>query len=282
MEKDFLPKVGVFILIGLNVGGFYVFWPRDDGHAKAESKVAKEEKGETHLRATKPKELSPKSVADAAPLPRPEPQKKPATVAFPDDFPAPITPTPTIPDKPSAPDDPVSKLLDQIKKDSGSPMPKDLGLPALPMSPGDEKPKSLPPLDAAPIGGNVGVTSLLTPKAPISPWTFKTEVVGKQTLLIAQLQTAREPIELRIQCDRFDTKAGGNEVVIAGNVAIESRGARIDCGKVTLVLDKMRVAFEDNVISHLPTGVYRSDRIEWDLAPMAGGNAAAGVLGSPK
>src|SRR5438876_8867969 len=53
MDKQVFAKVGVFVLLGLNVGAYYLFWPRQQGAPKQETNRPHEEKGEVALLPTK-------------------------------------------------------------------------------------------------------------------------------------------------------------------------------------------------------------------------------------
>ena len=303
MDKQFVAKIGVFALIGLNVGAYYVFWPSHDNGAKSEARSPREEKGTVQLLPTapipaKPKEIAPASLNDAAPLSIPGSVKKPM--------------------EQTSPDDAVARLLDHIKKETdaekktpaeklleivlpptmpnpfdekkivGSEKAKDQNkeplLPEAPKFPNDSKPKFLPRLDGDPLKpDNVGVTSPLTSKVPPSPWSLTSEIAGTQKLLIAKLQGNLAPVEFRILCDRVETKSGNTEVVAEGNVTIQGAGLRGACQRLSLPLHETRLVFDGHVaiVHSKAAGMLRGEHIVWELLVlMPVSNPAA--LGPPK
>jgi hypothetical protein len=289
-HKQLFAQIGVFVLLGLNVGAYYVFWPHRDGGSKSEAKSPREEKGEGHLlpappdkqpNTAKPKELLANPPSDAI--------------------------TPSIPgsvsksDKETAADDAVSKLLDHIKKESAAVNQPPAGpfdekkyvfpekqdnparkgeLPSIRLLPEDNKPKPLPPLKADPLlldtsNPNVGVTSALT------------ETVGDQTLLVAKLRqpaSTRPPTEFRILCDRLETKVPGGDMQAVGRVTFAGAGLKGACQRLTLRRNESRLVFEDQVYLVQETiagGNLSGDRIVWQL-PAHAFDATGAVLGAPK
>jgi hypothetical protein len=281
MDKQLFAKIGVFLLLGLNVGAYYVFWPSHNGASKSEAKAPKEEKGEVELLPTRPKSAQPKelpasSLADAIPLSIPS--------------------APKMSERGASADDAVSKLLNHIKKETEAanevaapPMPrffdekKDVfpekqegpakkgGFPAFP---DDNKPKPLPLLKADPLilDPNIGVTSALTPKVAPSPWLLNMESVGNQTLLIAKLRqpaTGGQVAEFRILCDRVETKAPGGGVQAVGKVTFAGAGMKGACQRMTIPIQETRLLFEEEVsiVQDLNAGAsLRGDRFIWELA----------------
>jgi hypothetical protein len=303
MDKQIFAKVGLCILIGINVGAYYVFWPRPDGSSKPEPRRPHGE-GESQLKPEKtteparPKELQSKTMQAAAPLA-------------------------------SADDDRLSKLLDHIKKDAApAPTPNPFAdnnppapvlpppnpfadknppapvkpgeLPAIPMVPIGQ-PKPLPPLkldgEVRPIEipkeieqiQHVGVTSPLTPRMPqaSSPWTFTVEngALG-QKLVVARLSNPK--CEFRIYCERISNKADGVEFE-ATDALLEAAGAGVRCKRLTVpVSQPPRIIFEGDV--GIETGTpfgcsMHAPRIVWDLHPAPQYSRPVtlpGALGPPK
>lgn len=275
-NKQLLAKLGVFVLLGLNVAAYYYFWPRQNVETRAQN----EPKGETHVFAApqikpqdvpKPKEIAAAAFKDAQPLPPPEPIKKTA--------PDPIK---NAMNEETTADEMVRRLLDHLEKEKkAAPLP--------PPNPFDnEKPRALPPLSADPIGepGKIGVTSPLTPKSSASPWFLSQEQAGKQTLLIGKLQPAPNlpPVaEFRILCDRVDTRS--SEVLALGNVVFTGAGLRGECQRVVLPLLERKVILEDQVRigADMGIGLMCGDRFVWELpAPASSANRVTPVLGPPK
>jgi hypothetical protein len=301
-HRQLFAQIGVFVLLGLNVGAYYVFWPHHDSGSKSEAKSPREEKGEVHLlpappdqrpTTAKPKEFAPNPRSDAVPLSIPGSASKS--------------------DEETSADDAISKLLDHIKKESAdvnqapaAPIgekndvlpekqdnpAKKSELPAIRFLPDDNKPKPLPRLKADPLlpdtgNPNVGVTSALTPKLPPGPWLLHTETVGDQTLLIAklrQLPSTRLLAEFRILCDRLEAKGRGGDVQAVGRVTFAGAGLKGACQRLTLRLHESRLVFEDQVylVQETVAGSNLSgDRIVWEI-PAHAFDANGAVLGAPK
>lgn len=170
MDKHVFAKFGVFVLLGMNVGAFFVFWPHQSGNARSDEKaLKKEEKGEAKLVPTPPAPAAPKAKPSAEPKPKPkELAAKPVADATP--LKPPESPKP--PEKKLAAEDVVGKLLSRIKEQNEeskekptitlipSPMPmpkaheeKKLEIPELPLAPppmpkAQEKKLELPGLPA--------------------------------------------------------------------------------------------------------------------------------------
>ncbi len=297
-QRQLFAKIGVFVLLGVNVGAYYMFWPHHDGRAKSETKSPQGERGEAQLLPApptkepipaRPKEIPAGPLADAVPLNAPASAK--------------------IETKELSSDELAAKLLEHIRKEKegtnppvvvvppSMPSPFDekkfvipdkVEIPVPPMFPDARKPKALPPLEGNPLKpgadiSSVGVTSPLTPKTPPNPWTLTTETVGTQTLLLAKL---RNTAEFRVYCDRVQSKPGGGEVVAEGNVFFSGAGAGVRCGRLTIPLGEARLIFEEQVVlTPSPgAGAMRSERIVWELplnTPNGNATAKPGVLGPP-
>ncbi len=293
-NQQLFAKVAVFALLGVNVGAYYVFWPRQQSDAVCEPSVPRQGKGVAELlpepaakqaKAAAPKELAASFVKEAPAVKVVEPDKKQDSDIV-------------------AADDLVRKLLEHLEKEKRAVEPA-------PTFPKDEKqalkehkqpdpinreplpvPKTLPPLKADPLPtdrkdiepGKAGVTSPLTRKTLPSPWILHTEPVGKQTLLIAKLQGVRSSVEFRILSERIETK--DNEILALGNVVLNGAGLRGECQRVTLPLADARLVFEEKVRIVQVTGSLQGDRITWEFNPAAPGpspfSVNPAVLGAPK
>jgi hypothetical protein len=272
MDKQLFAKIGVFVLLGLNVAAYYVFWPSQHGASKSEAKAPKEEKGEVQLLPTQPNLVMPNAFPASA------------AVAVPLSIPTP----PKSSERDVGPDDAVNKLLAHIRKEAetsqGSVQAQNEKGPD-PLFPGDNKPKPLPLLKAEPImvDPNVGVTSALTPKTPPSPWLLNMEAVGNQTLLIARLRepaSGQQVAELRILCDRVEPKAAGG-VHALGNVTFTGAGMKGACRRLIVPTFEPQLLFEEQVYltqDGNPAASLRGDRIAWEL-PVEANRPG---LGAPK
>ena len=249
-NNQLFAKIGVFVLLGLNVGAYYIFWPSHDAGSRSEAKAPKEEKGTAQLlpaqtTVAKPREIAPASLASAAPLSPAASPKTPET----------------------SPDEAVSKLLEHIKKETDA----DNKAPAIVVpSPDNNKPKTLPPLKGEPLVPNANNPNLgITPaNGPAGAWLLHTETTGNQTLLIAKLrQPSRQAVEFRIWCDRVDTKGPGGDVQAIGKVTFAGPGLKGTCQHLTFAFDATRILFEEQVVV-TQEGVgstLRADRISWEL-----------------
>lgn len=291
-NQQIYAKIGVFVLLGINVTAYYFFWPRSKGIEVSQADVPKA--GRPSTKSVKPKELPRDVRAKAAP---------------------PIVKKASEPEEEA-----LRKLLDHIAKDmqsggepsglplvpfekeDGIPPPrKDSGrkdlVPAVPLDPDGQKPRPLPPLKADPLLGDrenpdiskIAVTSPLTAKTLPSPWQVQVEEAGKQKLLIARLQQGSPPqtvAEFRVLCDRVETDGKANEIRAVGDVVFRGAGLRGECGQLVVSLPESRVIFAERVrlfADAIATGGLRGDHIEWDWkANAAGPVVRPGALGAPK
>lgn len=291
MDKQLFAKIGVFVLLGLNVGAYYVFWPSPQGASKTEAKGPREEKGEAMLLPSKSDR--PTDVG--------KPKTLPAT-AFKDAIPVSLPSSPRLPEQEVKAEDAVNKLLDHIKKetegakvvipppmlvfpeDQKTVVPEKVDPPAFPPLLEDVKPKPLPPLQGDPLkkDPNIGVTSALTPKLP-SPWLFSLEMQGNQSVLTARLQfpgTERPVAEFRILCDRVERTPTG-DVQAVGKVTFAGAGMKGACQRLTVPLQEVRLLFEEqaSIVQDLNAGsTLRGDRMVWELE----GETRPPKLGAPK
>src|SRR5262245_36653231 len=58
-NKQLFAQIGVFALLGLNVGAYYVFWPHKESGAQSESKALPQAKAQTRLLPDKKDVLAP-------------------------------------------------------------------------------------------------------------------------------------------------------------------------------------------------------------------------------
>jgi len=276
-SKQSLAKIGVFVLLGINVGAYYYFWPRHDDGTKTVAKAAVQEKGEPQL-------LPPKLPAPVSAEP-----KRPSAETVSEAVPLAIPIPPPLPERKhpesrvgGGPTDAALKLMEFIEKDK---------LPELPRLPAAESAKREEPAKINQAGfipmlpdPGVAVASPLTPKIPPGLWMVQTDKVGNRTQLIARLRDAaseRVVVEFRILCDRAETNPQSGAVQALGNVAFSGAGWKGACQAVTLPVHEPRLVFErevqvmQDILGTSQDGVLRGERIVWELP----GPAAAGVSG---
>jgi hypothetical protein len=284
LDKQLIAKVSVFVLLGVNVGAYYLFWPHQDSGAKREAKLVPGENGEARLLpappdrqppALKPKTFPASSVNAAVPL------SAPRSVQLAAD--------------PST-DETVNKLLSHIKKETeavkkapiASFEEQNIRPPANPLFPETEKPRSLPPLQADPLvpstsNPNIGVTSALTPKTPAEAWIVQMETLGNRKLLTAKLSKPGPAIEFSILCDRVETKGPEGDVHAVGKITFTGPGFKGACQRLTLRMREPRLMFEEalTIEQDALVGSLRGEQLVWDL-PAQSMPANLGVLGAPK
>lgn len=280
-NKQFLAKIGVFALLGVNVGAYYMFWPHHDGGAKSEAKSPEGEKGHVQLLPSAP-----------AKQPTPEkPKENPAgslTNAVPLNIPAP----PKLEAKELTPDELAAKLLEHIRKEKEggtapvtivqpASKPLDETKPIIPVPPlfPAEQPKTLPKLDGEPIKPAAfdGVTS---PLPTHGVWAFQTrkEKVGGQIMVLAK---HRNGDEFSIGCQQFVVATDGSEAVASGGVVCIGAGMTVSCSSLKLALKASRLLFEEQVLmspTAAPGSYMRFERVVWEF-PVAEPKSA---LGAPK
>lgn len=247
-NKQILAQVGVFALLGLNVGAYYVFWPHKESAAQSETKVAAQ---------TLP------IKNDAPPMFELKPMDAPVENAI-------RTPSLQIDNapiklhEPPSEDESIRRLLESIQKDDGK-KEHNNELPKLPTRTIGEEQRST---------DNVAVTAALTPRMAPSPWAVNMEMVGTQTQLIARLKQAsidkRPMIEFRIQCDRVEVKSPG-AVQAIGKVTVLGAGLKGTCQRLTLPLHETQLIFEEHakiVQDNNPASSLSGERVVWELVPV--------------
>jgi len=254
-SKQILAQIGVFALLGLNVGAYYVFWPHRESDAKGDTKPMSTERGVAQLRIEKKDKPAPPKVVPA--------------LVMNQTAPLPIANPPVNPPQAKDPDDSVIKLLQHIEKEAGTPItlpmpmtPNDAdngGLPGLPIE--EKKPRVA--MAAKGDSGIVGV-SAVTPKAAPSSWLMNMEEVGPQTQLTAKLRSPA--LEFTILCDRVEMKGG--TVLALGKVTFAGAGLKGQCQRLTLPRHAAQLLFEEqvNLTQDAKLGAnLRGERILWEL-----------------
>ena len=243
-NRQMFAQIGVFALLGLNVGAYYVFWPPKDSNAHGQPKAPEAQKEQARLlpqktdkdNFTPPRSVNPRPVLRVtdAPVRAAEPQKTPS-----DDG------------------DAVARLLKQIEIDAAP------------------KPVAPPPLRAAEHetqrdvrrDTDVAVPSALTPKVGPELWLVTLEKVGTQTMLVAKLRNSAA--EFKIMCDRVDSTTPG-AVQAFGNVTVAGTGLNVLCQRMTVPLQHAHLLFEEKVTIASAGSTLRTDRIIWEAATSQG------------
>ena len=288
-NKKLFAKVGVFLLLVLNVAAYWFFWPNYRSGAMNASKSGPQEKGELRILPKppeaapgKPREIPASTVNDAIPL---------APVSGP--YPA-LPPTPV---GKSDPADLLNRLQEHIKKENkGQAKPSETIPPFLPPDvPGKEKgdpakktlhdpsaPRPLPPLETqgsvTPMVPSVELPNksggAAVPAAgPVSPWLLHMETIGNRTNLTARLHPTGTPnpiAEFRISCDRVDPNEPKQQLVAQGNVVFTGGGLRGECKSATLMVLEGTIVFDGQVLlgdPAAPSQCYRSERLVWGASP---------------
>jgi hypothetical protein len=275
MSKELLAKFGVFALIVVNLGAYFVFWPNATPHAPGENgKAIALEKQDS---SGKPASSSP-SVGVAPPvepvkpsllqgdvtpgvIPPLAPLDKPPS-AIPDPLNGgalpivnelPAIPRPTDPGSLPAPagtltpikaEDPTIALLKKLKESVG----KENGSQAVP------PPLVLPPtelvgLKPIPATDEKAVYKPLRPDN--RPWSVQMETSGGQKVLNARLH---KRTDFRIVCDDLDTKTLDGAVVALGKVSFTGPGLKCSCGRLTLNLVNDSLILEGNAEAQIQQG----------------------------
>jgi hypothetical protein len=286
-----LAKIGVFVLLAVNVGAYCYFWPRYRDAVNVKANVAGQEKGETQL-------LPPKSPAEPRPLlPEPEPVPhgtgrveivvggKKQLLPDPEAISLAISNPPALPERivtaelrvvsePPA-EAAVLKLAEHIDKDK---------LPELPTLTARESAKSGEPvrIEFAPViptlprdlEPGIAVASPLTPKMPAGIWQYQIEKTGNRTHLTARLSDAageRVVVEFRVHCDRAESNPQTGTVQAIGNVDFSGAGWKGTCRTLTLPVQEPRLVFEgevrisQDVLGSSQDGSLRGERFVWEL-----------------
>jgi hypothetical protein len=271
MSKQLFAKFGVFALIVVNLGAYYVFWPENGSHGTGADKsdnvgnpmrmaasASAAQPGDTWkpsppanpvtvIPAPKPAEPMPLTSKDtgstAIELPTiPDPLGR-STSAAPMVLPALPQPValmdksgPTDPPKLEArADDPTTeqlkRLMDTFKKE-----PAVEPAPLVAAQAGGALPKNNPPTGGAPIEKSVPVKAVEN-----SPWALHWEIAQGRTTLTAQLN---KRLEFRIVGDRVKMETPDGAVVATGKVIFTGPNLKGNCERLTIGLTGESVTLE--------------------------------------
>jgi hypothetical protein len=270
MTKQYLSKVGVFALIVINLGAYYVFWPdtasRGPGPENAE-KAGKSAALAANASAAQPGDPWKPSMPSADPI-LPDPAKKDPLLTPP--APEVNTSKPPIPPARLAAnqDSKGSNALPPIP-DPGPPAIQPVGL--IERSGPEPPPPSAPPVDPTkeqlkrlvetfkkgpPPAGQVSDPAAPSKRAPgfpaelpkdatvpseppaprqadSSPWSLQWELADGHTLLIARLN---KRLEFRIECERVKMESPDGAVLAIGKVSFIGPGVKGTCQQLTIGL----------------------------------------------
>jgi hypothetical protein len=290
MSKQLLAKCGVFVLIVVNLGAYYLFWP------EISASTVNAEKQENPGKAPPVTATAPagQSGEPAQPLSMPEEPTQlvslPPSESAPDGLPA-------IPDPAAGPlpppvmvaqaEDPTIEKLKRLKasfsKESTPPAPAPLApLPVDPPKP--PAPVQAQPTDLAPLPQTttpVPATPKTDPKsmAPSkSPWTLQWEINDGRTTLTAKLH---KRVDFRIECDGVKMETQDGALVAVGKVAFSGPSLRGTCDRLTVSLGSDNLVFEGKAELHVqqgnptdiavPTAELKGERFALRLQQTAGG-----------
>jgi hypothetical protein len=271
-----LAKIGVFLLLAVNVGAYFYFWPRHQEAAKIVAKSADQEKGETQLLPAKAPALPSQVLSEPAPVP--------LAISNPPALPESRKVTAELRVGSEPPTDAAMKLVEHIDKGK---LPE---LPTLPVAESIkrdgpariEPPTLMPVLPRDPEPG-IAIASPLTQKMPPGLWQIQSESIGNRTHLIARLRDAageRVVVEFRIHSDRVEPNPQTGRIQAVGNIDFNGAGWKGTCQSLTLPVHEPRLVFEgdvrvsQDVLGSSQDGGLRGERIVWELPapPSAGVN----------
>ncbi len=265
MTKQLFAKVGVFALIVVNLGAYYVFWPdatprgpdsggpsaaRPGGADKLESPGKPIQLAST-AGAAQTGDKSPFPAFPSDPVPAPTP--KVPTGSLPP--PAPLTekglpaipplpgagepPPPPKPFEPVRPvksdgksEDPTIELLKKLKDRTAKPSEPVPAKPAPPVEPKKDGIQQVAAVVADPVPAKT---------SGVSPWSLQMELAGAQKVLTAKLH---KRTEFRILCDQVEMKTTDGAVAAVGKVSFTAPGLKGTCQRLTIGLGGDSITLE--------------------------------------
>jgi hypothetical protein len=229
MGKNLIAQLGVFALLGLNVGAYYVFWPHKEGSAQTESQPKPQPRLVLEKSAAPPKEVPALLVSNPMPLQIDNPPAKP--------------PEPQDDDEQA-----VRRLLKSIERTQG-----EVNLPT-----GATPPQQV--AAASPITPQVAPSPWLLNMETING---QTQLIARLKQPIVNQKPA---LEFRILCDRVEVKSPG-AVQAIGKVSVIGAGIKGACQRLTLPLNETQLIFEEQAkITHdyNPGSTLTGERITWE------------------
>jgi hypothetical protein len=278
-SNQLLAKVGVFVLVALNLGAYYFFWPGRNqpaptdlehraprtlfagelprGRADAQPSGAEETsvaavpapaRGVNTTAGKLAKTAKNDELALAGGLAKSD-TRDPAAPPVP--TPADSIPLPKIPEVGSLPKPP--EAIPPVPEPPAPPRGQDQTLEMLKKA--SQVAKSALEGNKAPIvveGANPESIppvlpvnepkkAVAPPKSANSPWSLQMEIVGGRTVLTAHLHKTQE---FRITCQRVEMKTPDGSVLAVGQVTFAGPGISGACDKLTLPLSDDRMLLE--------------------------------------
>jgi hypothetical protein len=285
MSNQMLAKVGVFGLIVVNLGAYYVFWPGNGWNSLREMTQSAPTAPSLEKSENPGKPVQVTSTATAA---QPTQQGKPATLQPPALTMPPSDPKPPVEEMPVAkktqpkldkepfaislppipePENPTpGKPELSIGSDSGIVVAKaeDPTIEQLkrlknsfPKEKSAVNPSELPPV-AKPENLNLKPVPVENPgvkpaaaTAADSPWSLQMEIAGGQKVLTARL---KKSFEFRIICDHVEMKTTDNAVLAIGHVTVMGPGVKGSCNRLVLGLASDTLVLDGKAELHIQQG----------------------------
>ena len=321
MSKQLLAKIGVFALIVVNLGAYYLFWPDNGGRGPGLDKAdgpspslqvaataSAAQPGDqwkpailpkdTTLPPVKPPDDSNATQPGAAPMPLPLLSNDKDLPPIPDPLggePKPLTPPAppgqggpaksSTPQAQASPEDPTKAQLKRLMDTFGKKdAPNKLTVePAR----GILVAGAVVPAAKESSAPDKGLGHPIVPEN--SPWTLLWESADGHTTLTARLN---KRLEFRIVCERVKMESPDGALLAIGKVAITGPGLKGSCNRLSisltddiLVLEgKVELQIQQGSLSDLaiPMVELKGELISLRLQQLTGGgNPAAGAAASP-
>jgi hypothetical protein len=308
MSNQVLSKLGVFALIVINLGAYYVFWPNAGSQGPGPENVEKPGRSAAlaaNASAAQPGDAWKPSMPSADPQ-LPDPAKKPDPLLTLPTQEAKQSKAPTLP-HPVA-DSSKVPALPTIPEPAGGLQPVGLVEPASPAQPpapppadptkeqlkrlvetfkkdSTAKPVAVaqgdPPAPVAPV-----VQTPTEPARPVqtesSPWSLQWELADGHAVLTARLY---KRLEFRIQCDRVKMDSPDGAVLAIGKVSFSGPGVKGTCKQLTIGLAGDTIVLEGQGQLQvqqgnpsdlaIPTVELSGERLSVRLQQLTGGVGAA-------
>jgi hypothetical protein len=245
--SPFFAKLVVFTLIGVNLGAYYIFWPRQQPGAAehgAGRLSLKRDHADTSVDVAEAVSDAPAPVARPA---QPEFDVQQVAAPWPQAVESGSAPRSAEPNSAAAPPD-VGAFLPVAAAPAPRPAP-------------DDQQTTLESLKNA-VAGGAAALAVSAPagvaKTDTSPWTFQMDFSEGRTLLLARL---RQGPEFKVLCDRVEMKAPDGAVQTVGKVALTGPGVTATCQRLTLPLSGEPLVLEGQAEVRFDEGA----QLGWEL-----------------
>lgn len=297
MDKQSWAKLGVIALLGVNVAGYYYFWPRRDEPVKpAHERIAKTPAKSANQEKRAPW-LTPASDSDRT-APRPLPVQTVSKLELPLPQAAQNAPGALVIPEPPPPTEQMAIILPDphpiVPAAASENLARELPRPAAVQSAIRDGPARIDPPEDDPApdvvvpaalvrdqpGAASAVASVAAPPLPTAPpglWKVQIEKAGQGARdLTARLhnQTGERVLaEFRIQCERVETDPQTGAVRAAGNVRFSGNGWTGTCRVLSVPIHEGRMICEggvrvfQDVLGSSQDGGLVGERIIWELPP---------------